>query len=78
MKRIVEVEEIVKIHHQIYVEYDRDNRLVYAIENEKIRISSLDDFINNLVNYGINVTKVNENYSEDVESIEYYDDYMED
>lgn len=78
MERIVEVEEIVKIHHQIYVEYGDEEQLDDALSNDTVNIYNMDDFINNLRNYGINITGINENYSEDLDSIEYFDDYEED
>ena len=78
MKRIIEVEEIVKVHHQIYVEYGDEEQLDDALNDDVIKINNLDDFIDNLGDYGIKVCEINENYSEETDSIEYYDDYKED
>lgn len=78
MKRIIEVEEIVKVHHQIYVEYDDEEQLDDALNDVAVGIYDLDDFVGNLEGYGIKVNEINENYSEEPESIEYFDDYEED
>ena len=77
MNRIIELEEIVKVHHQIYVEYDNEEQLDNAINDEITLICNIDDFIDNLEDYGIRVNKINRNYSEETDSIEYYDYYME-
>lgn len=74
MKRIIEVEEIVNVHHQIFVDYDCEEQLDDALNGETVLFDCLEDFVNNLQDCGINVVEVNENYSEDVESVEYYDD----
>ena len=78
MNRIIEVEELVKIHHQVYVEYDNEGQLDNALNDKTVGVYDLDDFVENLQDYGIKVTKINENYSEELESIEYFDDYVED
>lgn len=78
MKRIIEVEEIVKVHHQIYVEYGDEEQLDDALNDDVVKIDNLDDFIDNLGDYGIKVCEINENCSEETDSIEYYDDYKED
>lgn len=78
MNRIIEVEELVKIHHQIYVEYNEEKQLDDALNDNTIDICNMDDFIDNLEDYRIKVCKVNENYLEENGFIEYYDDYEED
>lgn len=78
MKRIVEVEEIVKIHHQIFVDYDSDEELDDALDTSDAHSNSLEDYVMSLQKCGIKVTKTNENYSEETDSVEYYDDYEED
>lgn len=74
MRRIIEVEEIVNAHHQIFVDYDCEEQLDDALNGETVLFDCLEDFVNNLQDCGVNVVEVNENYSEDVESVEYYDD----
>ena len=78
MNRIIEVEELVEIHHQVYVEYDNEEQLDDALNDKIVNVYNLDDFVENLQDYGIKVNKINENYSEELKSIEYFDDYEED
>lgn len=75
MKRIIEVEEVVSIHHQIFVEYNNEKQLGDFLDDENNQIYDLDDFIVNLEKRGISVNEVNNNYLEETVSIEYFDDY---
>lgn len=74
MKRIIEVEEIVNIRHQIFVDYDCEEQLDDAINGKAVPFDCLEDFVNNLEDCGVNVVEVNKNYFEYVESVEYYGD----
>lgn len=77
MLRTIEVEEIVKIYHKIYVEYDNEEQLKNAL-NSTICMFTLDDFVENLINCGIKVKNGLEDYTEETDSIDYFDDYVED
>lgn len=74
MKRVIEVEEIVNVHHQIFVDCDCEEQLNNVRNGEIALLDCLDDFVYNLQDHGINVVKVKENYLENVISVEYYDD----
>lgn len=77
MLRTIELEETVRVHHKIYVEYDNEQQLDSALRTAG-SIDRLDDYIRHLKWCGIKVNNLNENYSEGTDSIEYYDDYVED
>lgn len=77
MLRTIELEETVKVRHKIYVEYDNERQLDSALRTTG-GVNRLDDYIQHLKWCGIKVNNLNENYSEDTDSVEYYDDYVED
>lgn len=77
MLRTIELEETTRVHHKIYVEYDNEEQLDSALRTTG-DIDMLDDYIRHLKWYGIKVNSLNENCSEVIDSVEYYDDYMED
>lgn len=74
-KRIIELEETVKVRHQIFVAYSDEEELERAIEN--FEGDNLDDIVESIGNY-VTVTDVNEEYYAESEEFEYFDDYEED
>lgn len=74
-KRIIELEETVKVRHQIFVTYSDEEDLDMAIEN--FEGDNLDDIVESISNY-VTVTDVNEEYYVESEEFEYFDDYEED
>lgn len=73
--RIIELEETVKVRHQIFVAYNNEEDLDMAIENYEG--DNLDDIVESISNY-VTVTDVNEEYYAESEEFEYFDDYEED
>lgn len=73
--RIIELEETVKVRHQIFVAYSDEEDLDMAIENYEG--DNLDDIVESISNY-VTVTDVNEEYYAESEEFEYFDDYEED
>lgn len=71
-KRIIELEETVKVRHQIFVAYSDEEDLDMAIENYEG--DNLDDIVESISNY-VTVTDVNEEYYAESEEFEYFDDY---
>ena len=74
-KRIIELEETIRVRHQIVVVYNDEEELDRAIEN--FEGDNLDDIVESIGNY-VTVTEVNEEYYEESEGFEFYDDYEED
>lgn len=74
-KRIIEVEETVKMRHQIFVAYNDEEELDKAIEN--FEGDNLDDVVESIGSY-VTVTGVNEEFYGESDKIEYVDDYEED
>lgn len=74
-KRIIELEETVKVRHQIFVAYSDEEELERAIEN--FEGDNLDDIVESIGNY-VTVTDVMEEYYAESEEFEYFDDYEED
>lgn len=74
-KRMIELEETVKVRHQIFVAYSDEEDLDMAIEN--FEGDNLDDIVESIGNY-VTVTDVNEEYYVESEEFEYFDDYEED
>lgn len=74
-KRMIELEETVKVRHQIFVAYSDEEELERAIEN--FEGDNLDDIVESIGNY-VTVTDVNEEYYVESEEFEYFDDYEED
>ena len=70
--RIIELEETVKVRHQIFVAYSDEEDLDMAIENYEG--DNLDDIVESISNY-VTVTDVNEEYYAESEEFEYFDDY---
>ena len=78
MKRIIEVEETVKLRHQIFIEAENDEQITEAVNRaEENNCQNLDEYIDALAEV-ISVQDVNEDYYEETESIEYFDDYEDD
>ena len=71
-KRIIELEETVKVRHQIFVAYSDEEDLDMAIENYEG--DNLDDIVESIGNY-VTVTDVNEESYAESEEFEYFDDY---
>ena len=76
MRRIIEVEEIVKHRHQICVEYETEEQLDAAIEYAD-GADNLDGYLLDLERK-VEVVYTNEDYSYDSDGVEYFDDYEED
>lgn len=76
MKHVIEVEEKVKIRHQIIVEIETDEDIDAALEAVDENCESLDDFVS-AISSVIPVQEVNEEYYSETESVEYWDDYQE-
>lgn len=74
-KRIIELEETIRVRHQIVVVYNDEEELDRAIEN--FEGDNLDDIVESIGNY-VTVTDVNKEYYEESEGFELYDDYEED
>ena len=75
MKHIIEVEETVKIRHQIFVDIVSEEQLEEALDKmDNSHVYDIDDYVDSLANE-IPVLEVNENYFMDTFSVEYYDDY---
>ncbi len=72
MKRAIEFEETVKIRHQVIIEceYDKQINMVAELDGE-----CFDDIRSRIADTGVRILVVNENYAEDIYSVEYYDDY---
>ena len=76
MRRIIEVEEIVRHRHQICVEYESEGQLDKAIEYAD-GADTFDVYALDLDKY-VEVVYINEDYSYDSDGVEYFDDYEED
>ena len=76
MRRIIEVEEIVRHRHQICVEYESEQQLDAAIEYAD-GADNLDVYLLDLERL-VEVVYTNEDYSYDSDGVEYFDDYEED
>ena len=76
MRHIIEVEETVKIRHQIIVDILSEGQLDEAINNVGDYIYDIDDYVSAISDV-IPVIGVNENYFMETENIEYFDDYMD-
>ncbi len=74
-KRIIELEETVKVRHQIIVAYNNEEELDKAIEN--LDGDHLDDIVESISNY-VSIIDVNEGYYEESEEFEFFDDYKND
>lgn len=75
MRRIIEVEEIVRHRHQICVEYESEEQLDDAIQYADDS-NSLDGYLLDLEKY-VEIVYVNEDWSYDCDGVEYFDDYDE-
>lgn len=76
MRRIIEVEEIVRHRHQICVEYESDEQLDNALEYAD-GADTLDGYLFDLEK-NLKIIYTNEDWSEDSDGVEYFDDYEED
>ena len=73
MKREIIFEETVKYQHRIIVEYNNEEELDEALDHTE-GCHNLDECIEAIEKI-LPIDVVDENYSEDVDGIEYYDDY---
>ena len=76
MKHIIEVEETVKIRHQIIVDIMSEDQLDDALNSVGDYVYDIDDYVSAISDV-IPVVYVNENYVMETENIEYFDDYMD-
>lgn len=74
MKWVIEVEETVKVHHQIVVDINNDSDLDRALDNTNDMCGSLDDFVYSIADI-IPVLEVNDEFYTETDKIEYFDDY---
>lgn len=74
MRRVIEVEETVKVRHQIFVDVYNDEQIEEAIKYAGDYCSTLDDYVL-CIEEIIPVVEINEEYYIDTESVEYFDDY---
>ncbi len=77
MKWIIEVEEMVKVLHQVVVEIEDDSQIDEALNNVGNRCCDLDTFVDDISDI-IPIIEVNEEYYSETESLEYSDDYEAD
>ena len=77
MRYVIEVEETVKVHHQIVVESSHESQVETALDNVDEYCVSLDDFVDAISDV-IPVIEVNEEFMCETQEVEYYDDYYED
>ena len=75
MRYIIEVEEMVRMIHQIVVDASSDAQIEEALENVSQRCESLDEFVDSISDV-VPVIEVNEEYYVETDSIKYYDDYV--
>ena len=76
MRHIIEVEETVKIRHQIVVDILSEGQLEDALNSvEGCYIYDIDEYVDAIADV-VPVVSVNESYIMETESIEYFDDYM--
>lgn len=76
MKRIVEVEETIKVRHRLHVYYDNEQYLKDALDN--VVGCNLGNYMEKFTNYGNWIEDVDENYSKEIVAVKHYDDYAED
>ena len=77
MRHIIEVEETVKIRHQIIVDILSEDQLEEALDVvDKAYIYDLDTYVEAISDV-IPVLGVNEGYISETYNIEYFDDYMD-
>ena len=76
MRHIIEVEETIKMRHQIIVDVENDEEVEEAIESVDGVVHSLDEFVEE-IGKKVNVYFVNEEYYAETEEVEYFDDYPE-
>ena len=76
MRRIIEVEEIVRHRHQICVEYESEEQLVDAVEYAD-GSDTLDGYVLDLEK-NLKIIYTNEDWSYGSDGVEYFDDYEED
>lgn len=77
MRYVIEVEETVKVHHQIIVEISHESQVETALDNVSEYCCSLDEFVDGISDI-IPVIEVNEEFMCETQEVEYYDDYYED
>lgn len=74
MRHIIEVEEIVKMHHQIIVDIDDEQQIDRALDNVDDYCTSLGSFIDLIADI-IPVLEINEECYAETDNVEYFDDY---
>lgn len=75
MKRIIEVEETVKLRHQIFIEAENNEQITEAVNRaEENNCQNLDEYIDALAE----VMMLMKIITKKTESIEYFDDYEDD
>lgn len=77
MKWIIEVEETVKMHHQIIVDIDNEGQLERALDNAGDYCTNLDEYTS-LISDITPVLEVNEECYAETDHVEYFDDYEDD
>ena len=74
MEHVIEVEEVVRIRHQIIVDVSSDIDIQNALDCVDEYCGSLDRFVYGIAQH-LNVVCVNEEVYAETESVEYFDDY---
>ena len=74
VRHIIEVEEIVKMRHQIIVDIDDEQQIDRALDNVDDYCTSLDSFIDSIADI-IPVLEINAEYYVETDNVEYFDDY---
>jgi hypothetical protein len=76
MRHVIEVEETVKIRHQIVVDIGSEGQLEEALDSvDGSYICDLDDYVE-AISEVVPVVEVNANCVMETWNIEYFDDYM--
>lgn len=76
MTHIIEVEETVKVRHQIIIDVASEGQIEDALDSvEGCRIYDIGDYVDAIADV-VPVVGFNESYIMETESIEYFDDYM--
>lgn len=76
MRHVIEVEETVKIRHQIVVDIVSKDQLEEVLDNVKWpEVYDIEDYVN-AISETIPVLEFNEGFVMETEYIELYDDYM--
>ena len=74
MRYIIEVEETVKIRHQIIIDVEDEEEVDRVLDSMNDYYDELDDCIDDIAKM-VDVLEVNEEYCIQTDGVEYYNDY---